>query len=90
MKTLHKTRKIIHMNGGEPFEVAQHIITRHGWEYYLGETDSEGIAYGFVMGFADEWGSVYLPEIEPYILSIQRGEELYELFPPIDYKWEDD
>ena len=46
--------------------------------------------YGFVMGFADEWGSVYLPEIEPYILSIQRGEELYELFPPIDYKWEDD
>ena len=67
-----KARNIIHNEGGEPFTVHQHIILRNFWEYYLGETDKDGVAFGFVMGNENEWGStistihVSLPEIGEY------------------------
>ena len=85
-----KTRNIVSNEGGEPFAVAQHIILRNGWEYYLEEADKEGYTFGYVMGFANEWGSVYLPELEPYIMSSVKGEELNEIMPPAGYYWEDE
>ena len=42
------------------------------------------------MGFANEWGSVYLPELEPYIMSSVKGEVLNEIMPPAGYYWEDE
>ena len=88
-----KTRNIIQHENGKPvyasrFEVAQHIITRTGWEYYLEEADSDGIAFGYVMGFANEWGCVSMDEVKPYIASIARGSELDEILPPVGYSWE--
>jgi hypothetical protein len=85
-----KPRNIIHNEGGEPFTVHQHIILRNGWEYYLEAADKDGVAFGYVMGFANEWGSVYMPEIEPYIASIARGKELEYVMPPFGYYWEDE
>ena len=85
-----KPRNIIHTEGGEPFAVHQHIILRNFWEYYLGETDKDGVAFGFVMGFENEWGSVYLPEIEPHILTKVNGAELDEIMAPVGYYWEDE
>ena len=85
-----KPRNIIHTEGGEPFAVHQHIILRNFWEYYLGETDKDGVAFGYVMGFHNEWGSVYLPEIEPYIVSKVKGAALDELMAPVGYYWEDE
>ena len=87
-----KTRNIINPNaeGNEAFAVAQHIILRNGWEYYLEEADNDGVAFGFVMGLENEWGSVYLPEIEPYIASIVKGEQLDHIMSPFGYIWEDE
>ena len=85
-----KTRNITPNEGGDSFAVAQHIILRNGWEYYLEEADKDGYTFGFVMGFANEWGSVYLPELKPYIASCVKGEVLKELMPPEGYYWEDE
>ena len=74
----------------EPFTVYQHIILRNFWEYYLGEPDENGIAFGYVMGFENEWGDVSMDEIKPYIISIARGKELDYVMPPFNYYWEDE
>ena len=92
-----KTRNIINANNEdtrEPFAVAQHIILRNGWEYYLEETDSYGLSFGYVMGFANEWGMVDMAELKPHIVSIARQEgttdTLDEIMPPEGYYWEDE
>jgi len=71
------------------FEVYQHIITKNLWEYYLEEADENGIAFGYVMGVENEWGSVSMDEIKPYIVSIARGTDLDEIMPPQGYHWEE-
>jgi hypothetical protein len=88
-----KTRNIINNNNedtSEPFAVSQHIILRNMWEYYLEEADDNGIAFGYVMGFANEWGSVDMAEIKPHIISIARGKELDYIMPPEGYYWENE
>ncbi len=90
-----KTRTIIKHENGKPvhasrFEVTQHIILSNFWEYYLEEADENGIAFGYVMGFENEWGNVDLNEIEPHVLSHAVGNALYgEIMPPAGYAWED-
>ena len=83
-------RNIIDSKGGKPFAVHQHIILKNYWEYYLGKTDKDGVAFGYVMGFENECGSVYLPEIEPYIRMITKGAELNDIMPPYAHYWEDE
>lgn len=83
------TRTIIDGQGTE-FEVHQHIINSAGWEYYLGPTESDDCAFGFVMGFANEWGSVYLPELKPYTIMHTKGIDLFDLMPPEDYSWKEE
>ncbi len=90
MKTLQKTRNIIDSKGGEPFAVHQHIITKNYWEYYLEETDSYGLSFGYVMGNENEWGMVDMEEIKPYIISRASGAELNDIMPPFAYYWEDE
>ena len=90
-----KTRTIIQHKDGKPvyssrFSVAQHVILRNGWEYYLEEADSDGIAFGYVMGFANEWGSVSMDEVKPYTVSRVTGATLDEVLPPQGYHWEDE
>ena len=84
------TRNIISNEGGKPFAVAQHVILRNHWEYYLEKADSYGLSFGYVMGFANEWGNVDMTEIKPYIISIARGKELNDIMPPEGYRWEDE
>ena len=74
----------------EPFAVYQHIILRNFWEYYLSEPDENGIAFGYVMGFENEWGDVDMNEIKPYIISRVSGAALQDVMPPADYYWEDE
>jgi hypothetical protein len=90
-----RTRNIIQNKDGKPvyasrFEVAQHIILKNFWEYYLEEADSNGIAFGYVMGFENEWGSVSMDEIKPYIITKASGAGLDEIMPPAGYYWEDE
>tara|TARA_Y100000004_G_scaffold175176_1_gene214541 strand:+ start:480 stop:773 length:294 start_codon:yes stop_codon:yes gene_type:complete len=72
------------------FEVAQHIILRNGWEYYLEEEDSYGQTFGYVMGFVNEWGMVDMAELKPHIASKATGTALDEIMPPEGYYWEDE
>ena len=94
MKT--QTRNIINADNedsSEPFAVAQHIILKNFWEYYLEQADENGIAFGFVMGAENEWGSVDLNEIKPYVLSVAgygSTESLNDVMPPAGYRWEDE
>ena len=86
-----QTRNIVNANNedsSEPFAVAQHIILKNFWEYYLEPADENGIAFGYVMGFENEWGSVDLNELKPYILT--RTNQLDEVMPPAGYCWEDE
>ena len=88
--TATQSRNIISSEGGEPFAVYQHIILRNGWEYYLEEADGDGYTFGYVMGFENEWGSVSMDEIKPYIVSCVKGSILNEIMPPEGYYWEDE
>ena len=86
-------RNIIEVEDGKMvhssrFEVDLHIITQNFWEYYLEEPDSNGIAFGYVMGDFNEWGSVDVNELKPYIISSTR--DLDEVMPPVGYQWEDE
>ena len=88
-----KTRNIINSDNGlkiVPFAVAQHIILRNGWEYYLEEEDSYGQAFGYVMGFVNEWGMVDMAELKPYIASKATATAIDEIMPPEGYYWEDE
>jgi len=83
-------RNIKHADSkGETFAVYQHIILRNMWEYYLGEPDANGIAFGYVMGFENEWGDVSMDEIKPYVISTAKGTDLDEIMPPEGYHWEE-
>ena len=75
---------------GETLAVYQHVILKNMWEYYLGEPDENGVAFGYVMGFENEWGDVSMEEIKPYIVSIVRGDELNYIMAPFNYYWEDE
>jgi hypothetical protein len=90
--TTTRSRNIIPnaLPAAEPFTVHQHIILKNFWEYYLGETDENGIAFGYVMGIESEWGDVYLPEIKPYIIGEARANDLWHIMPPEGYRWEDE
>ena len=85
-----QTKNILIAEGHEPFAVHQHIILKNFWEYYLGETDEDGVAFGYVMGVENEWGSVCLSEIEPYIIGRARENDLWHIMPPEGYYWEDE
>jgi hypothetical protein len=56
----------------------------------LEKTDKDGIAFGYVMGFENEWGDVSLNEVKPYIMTNTTGAGLDEIMPPEGYYWEDE
>ena len=87
-----RSRNIINEHG-DSFAVHQHIILKNFWEYYLEQADENGIAFGYVMGFENEWGSVDLNEIKPYVLSVAgygSTDSLNDIMPPEGYYWEDE
>ena len=68
--------------------VREHIIIKNMWEYYVISDDydeEDQVQFCYVMGFECEFGDVYIPEIEPYIIS--RTKNLDEVMPPIDFEW---
>ena len=61
-----------------------------GWYWFATELNTDGYHFGYVLGFENEWGSVDLAEIKPYIVSIARGKELDHIMPPEGYFWENE
>ena len=69
--------------------VVEHIITKNLWEFYIIDDPEnvrpEGYVTALVMGHETEIGDVYLPEIEPYIIS--RTTQLDQVFPARGWSW---
>tara|TARA_Y100000310_G_C20362780_1_gene659756 strand:- start:6 stop:314 length:309 start_codon:yes stop_codon:yes gene_type:complete len=68
--------------------VVEHIMTKNMWEYYILKTDldedDDKYRTALVVGDHTEIGGVYLPEIEPYIIS--RTTNL-NLRPAPNWEW---
>ena len=79
MNRLDHYKTSIHVN--------QHIITKHGWEYYLEKPDDDGYQFGLVMGAATEMGMVDIKEVLPHAVSIAVGDELNSLWPAEGWEW---
>ena len=69
--------------------VVEHIIIKNMWEYYIlkieEDVDPEGYKTALVVGDYTEIGQVYMPEIEPHIVS--RTSDLGELIPAPGWEW---
>ena len=69
--------------------VAEHILTINNWEYYILKTDLDdddgNYKTALVVGDYTEIGGVYMPEIEPYIIS--RTTQLDDLQPAPNWEW---
>jgi hypothetical protein len=80
-------RQMRNKSTGSVLTVTEHIITKNFWEYYLTneETDDPMVKFGFVMGFENELGYIYIPEISPYVLT--RTNNLTEVMPATGYEW---
>lgn len=74
---------------GSELKITEHIILKNHWEYYVIDEDTgdPNIKLCMVMGFETEIGDVYMPEIEPYILT--RTTDLEELAPAEGCRWAD-
>jgi hypothetical protein len=82
-------RKMKSLTGDHEMEICEHIMTKNFWEYYISneETSSPQVKFGYVMGDENELGYIYLPEIDPYIMS--RTNDLEDIMPASGYTWND-
>jgi len=83
-------RKMKNTSTGLELNIVEHIILTNFWEYYV--TDRKDptnphIAECFVMGFENELGDVYLPEIAPHVVT--RARVLREVAPAVGFHWSD-
>ena len=57
------------------------------WEWYAFEEEAEGIYFGYVMGFENEYGTFSEAELkENGIKLFKTAKELNEISPPIGWK----
>jgi hypothetical protein len=82
-------RKMKSVTSNDVLEINEHIILRNFWEYYIinEETNDADVKLGYVMGFENEIGYVYMPEIKPYVLT--RTNDLKNVMPASGYEWID-
>jgi len=60
---------------------------KSSWEWYATEINDDGICFGYVMGFENEWGSFSVQELnECGINLITDPDKLKDLAPPIGWK----
>lgn len=79
-------RTMVHDDSKSEFKVYFWIMLKNGWEYYIDKPNKDGIAFGYVMGFENEWGSVDVNEIQPYVWSLAMGEDEIPQ-PAPSYHW---
>lgn len=70
-------------------KVENMYVLSNGWEYFLEKANKAGIAFGLVCGFEDELGDVFVPEIQPYIVS-SANKECTDALPAPGWYWEDE
>lgn len=81
-------RKMKNKETGTVIEIVAHGITKNFWEYYITSNRfDEHTVQCLVMGFEIELGDVYLPEVEPYMISKTRN--LKTVMPASGWEWVD-
>jgi len=80
-------RKMKSLKHDTTINVVQHITIKNGWEYYITDEDTgdKDVKVCLVVGFETELGDVYIPEIEPYIVT--RTPILKGLMAAPDWEW---
>lgn len=83
-------RKMVNKHG-TILNIKEHIILRNFWGYYVTDQvpvqDDPQVITALVMGFEQELGDVYLPEIQPYIAA--RTKRIKEVMPAAGWSWVD-
>ena len=85
--------------------VKRYIILKNFWEYYIirhedsgfettlpehpTRNDNSPIQFAYVMGDFDEFGSVNLDEMKPYIVGDTVNLRRDEIAPPTGWEWVD-
>lgn len=81
-------RKMKNKSYGTVVNVTEFAMTRNMWEYFITDNKfNDDIVCAVVNGFECEMGDVYLPEINPYVLT--RSNDLSELAPAPGWEWID-
>lgn len=80
-------KKMKHKISGTVLEVEQHLILRNGWEYFVctNKTDHPDKKMCVVLGFEQEWGEVWMPEIKKHIVSSTK--DMSVVMNPPDWVW---
>lgn len=90
MNNKEAMRTMVNSKTKEKLKIKEHIILKNFWEYYVIEDSSvpkmKDIEFCLVMGLEQELGDVYIPEIEPYIIS--RTKKLQDIMPAQGYRWD--
>ena len=74
-------------------KVTKHIILVNAWEYYVVddpelEFDADNdIQYAYAIGHAQEFGTISIKEMTPFIISDTT--KLEEVAPAPDWQWKD-
>lgn len=85
-KEVTSMRKMRCIKSGQVIDVAEHIITKNLWEFYvfdyfLGSSNANAL----VMGSETEAGLINFDEIKPFIIS--RTKKLNDVAPATGWEW---
>ena len=75
-------------------KVIKHIILQNFWEYYVVDDDemqfeeNSDIQYAYAIGHAQEFGTISMSEMKPYIIS--ETTNLNDVAPAPDWRWIDE
>lgn len=80
-------RLMINPKTGQKLKIKEWFMLKNGWEYYVikGPKLEKDIEFCLVLGFEDEMGDVYLPEVAPYVVA--RTQKLDEVRPAVGWEW---
>lgn len=53
--------------GGKKVKVLEVFESFGGWYWYITQHIDRDVAFGFVQGFENEWGDIYMPELREQI-----------------------
>jgi hypothetical protein len=73
---------------GSEIPVLEWWMLKNSWEVYVSEIDGDQV-FGLVCGFEDELGYSSMEELKPFIIYKAKGDDLNDLAPAPDWKWED-
>lgn len=81
--------KMKRINDDRVVEVEEWFITKNGWEYYVikDANNSKDLKLCLVLGYEQEMGDVYIPEIRPHLMGHTTKSRLSEILPAEGWQW---